>query len=265
MFKKRYGRKPVKKQYRRRRAAPKPSKALTKAVQRIIHKDAETKQAYNGIQDLAFNSGINSTGDCQVLIANITQGTGDNARIGDQIRAQKLTMKGFINTRFSYGTNTYYQACRLGVRLMVVQPKAYSGLTAILANATIWQAALLKKGGTTVGFTGTQSDLFADINSDAITTYYNKVFYITQPWANTTVGSAGTSPLMPVNSCKFFSKTFNLKNKLLKYDTNFDSGLTPVNYNPIVLLGYCLIDGTADSVNTAVALSYDSYLYFEDV
>lgn len=255
--------------YRRRAAKRMPkrfhSKAFTKAVQRIVHKDAETKQMYNSIQDVAFNSAINSVGDLQIIIPNNTQGASDNTRIGDVIRAQKLKIKGFLNTRFSYGTNTYYQACRIGVRLMVVQPKAYTGLLAIQNYATTWLGGLLKKGGTTTGFTGTQSDLMADINTDAITCYYDKVFYVQQPWANTTVGSAGTSPLMPVNSVKFFQKTFNLKNKLLKYDFNENNGLTPTNFNPVVIMGYCLLDGSADSVNTAVALSYDSYLYFEDV
>ena len=256
---------------RAKRARPRkvkkgPSKGLVKAIKSVIHKQAETKQVYTQQFNTFFNSGINSAGDCLQVVANMGQGTGDNQRIGDQVRAQSLKIKGFFISRFTGSTGTtYYQNCRIGVRVMIVQPKAYSGLGAITANATTWQSTLLKRGGTTVGFTGIIPDLYSDINTDAITCYYNKVFYIQNPYSNAVLGSAGNTLLMPSGTTRFFGKTLKLRNKCLKYDSSIDSGLTSTNYNPVMLLGYCYLDGSsADTVTTQIAMSFDAYTYFED-
>lgn len=233
------------------------SKAFSKAVQKLIHKDAETKQCFTSVNNTNFNSGINSSGDCQQLIANIAQNAYDNGRIGDQIRAQSIVIKGAINTNLTYQS---YSNCRLGVRLMIIQPKSYSSLGAIQANVATWSATLLKKGGSTTAFTGTMSDLWAPINTDAITKYYDKVFYVNTPYVATSVGDLST-----YNSVKFFSKTLKLRNKLIKFDSSIDSGLTPTNYNPIMVLGYCHLDGSAgDTVTTQIFLSFDAVMNYED-
>ena len=251
-----------------KRRARKLSKPMVKAVQRIIHKDVETKQAYNNqfSQIQSYNSAINSSGDCAILVPNIANGTTDNSRIGDQIRAQKLKIQGHLITRFTGSTGTtYYQNCRIGVRMFIVQPKSFQSQGNITANATTWQATLLKKGGTTAGFTGLISDLYAPVNTDAVTCYYDKVFYVQNPYSNAVFGSTMTNLLMPTGTTKFFSKTINLRNKLLKYDASIDSGLTPVMWNPVLLMGYSYLDGSSpDSVTTNLAMSYVSILDYED-
>jgi len=234
------------------------SKAFSKAVTSIIHKQAETKQIFTSINNVAFNSGINSSGDIQPILANVGQTVADNGRIGDQIRAQSLTIKGAINTNLTYQG---YSQCRLGVRLMVVQPKSYGSLSSMQAYATTWMATLLKKGGTTTNFSGVMSDLWSPINTDAITKYFDKVFYVNTPYVATSVGDLST-----YNSVKFFNKTFKLRNKLIKYDASIDSGVTPTNYNPVVLLGYVHLDGSSpDTLTTQVLLSYDAIMSYEDM
>lgn len=244
------------------------SRAFRVAVQKVVSKDIETKQAFSNqfSQIQNYNSAINSSGDNNFLVPNIGQGTGDNARIGDQIRGQSLTIKGHFISRFtgSAGT-TYYQNCRIGVRMFIVQPKTYLGQGAISANSTTWMATLLKKGGTTVGFTGLISDLYAPVNTDAVTCYYDKLFYVQNPYSNAVFGSTMSNLLMPSGTTKFFSKTIKLKNKILKYDSNIDSGLTPVAYNPTLIMGYAYLDGsTADTVTTQIGLAWDSILNYED-
>lgn len=260
-----YARKPrAKRPYKKR--AQKLSKPMTKAIQKIIHKDVETKTAYTQQYNTFFNSAINSSGDILPLIPSIANGTGDANKIGDQIRGQKLRIRGNLMTRFTGATGTtYYNNCRVGVRLMIVQPKMFSNLGAIQAFATTWQATLLKKGATTTGFTGIIPDLYADINRDAITVYYDKVFYVQNPYSTAVLGSPQTNLLMPTGTCKFFSKTINLKNKLLRFDSTIDSGLTPTNFNPVAILGYCYLDGSSpDAVTTQIAMSFDSNFDYED-
>ena len=256
-----------KRSFRKKTSSKKaPTKNFVKAVQAIIKKDVETKTIYTQQYNTFFNSGINSSADCLQLISTMGNGTADASRIGDQVRALRLRCKGFLMTRFtgSAGT-TYYQNCRIGVRLMVVQPKMYSSLGAIQANATTWLPTLLKKGLTTTAFTGIVPDLMADINRDAITVYHDKVFYVQNPYSNAVLGSAGNNLLIPLETCKFFNLSMKLNSKVLRYDSSIDSGLTPTNFNPVVLLGYCYLDGSSpDSVTTQISMSYDSYLDYED-
>ena len=228
---------PVKAGKGKRAKKAKPSKALVQTIKSVIHKQTETKQAaasqFSELQN--YNSGINSAGDNNFLVPAIAQNVFDNGRIGDQIRAQKLTVKGHFMTRFTAGAGTtYYNNCRVGVRVMIVAPKAVAGQGAANAFSTTWMASLLKKGGSTVGFTGLISDLYSPINTDCCTKYYDKVFYVQNPLAGAT--PATNNLFMPDQTCKFFSKTINLKNKLLKYDVDIDSGLTPVNFNPTLLI-----------------------------
>lgn len=248
---------PKRKRRNVRKAGGYKSKSFAKAVQRIVHKDVESKSAYNQQYSINFNSGINSSGDALQILPNIAQGTADNARIGDQVRAQKLRVKGFVTSNLTYQS---YSNCRLGIRVMIVQPKMYQDYATIIAQAAVWMGTLLKKGGTTTGFTGIVPDLMADINTDAITKYYDKVFYVNTPYVATSVGDLAT-----YNSVKFFSKTLNLRNKLLRYDSSINSGLTPVGYNPVMLVGYVHLDGSSpDTITTQVTMSCDSYLDYED-
>ena len=75
--------------------------------------------------------------------------------------------------------------------MMIVSPKHYTAYSAILANSTQWLNTLLKKGGTQTAFTGVVSDLYAPINNDAITTYYDKLIYIQILYIATNIGEVG--------------------------------------------------------------------------
>ena len=241
-------------------------RAFRVAVQKVIHQDVENKTVFTNQFNTQFNSGMTTSADCLQVVANMGNGSADYQRIGDQVRSQRLRIKGHFISRFTGSTGTtYYQNCRIGVRILIVQPKMYNSLGAITANATTWLPTLLKRGGATVGFTGIIPDLYSDVNTDAITKYYDKIWYIQNPYSNAVLGSGGNNLLMPDGTCRFFSKTFNLRNKLLRYDSSIDAGLTSTNYNPVMLLGYVYLDGsTPDSVTTNIAMSFDSYMDYED-
>lgn len=248
----------------KRNTTAKPSKTFVKKVQKVIHKDVESKQACNIYPLTAFNSGINSTGDLIPIIPAVTQGIQDNNRIGDQIRAQKLVIKGYLT--MTQGLSTVLANARIGVRLMLVYPKMYPSYDGAVANAATWLGALLKSGGTTHGFVGsTARDLFAPINTDAITCGYDKVHYLSMPYYNvaTSVGLV-TQDLR--YSTKFFTITKNLRNSCYKYDSAFGSaGLYPANKTWFLLAGYYHLDGSsADTVTTVLNVACDSILTYED-
>jgi len=240
-----------------KRTARKSSKTFVKKVQAIIHKDVETKSAYTQNTSVNFNSGINSAGDLQIIVPDVQNSTFDNGRIGDQVRGMRLRIGAILTSNLTFTSNSQ---CRLGVRVLILQPKMYSNYDAINANATTWLGSLLKKGLATSGFTGLINDLYADVNTDAITVYYDKIHYINTPYMATAVGGQST-----YNSVRFIKKVINLRNKLLRYDSAFNAGKTPVNFNPMMVCGYAHLDGSGpDTITTQVSMTTNSYLDYED-
>lgn len=268
MYAKRPNRRVAKKRPARRvvRKSRGPSKALTKAVQKIIHKQAESKSAFHSVDSLYFNSAINTTGDMQRVLPNVLVGTSECERIGEQIRSQTLKIKGHY---ILSSANNSLANTRIAVRMMVIQPKNLSAYPDVVAN-TLWLQQLLRKGAANVAFTGVISDLYASVNTDQVTCHYDKVQYITMPYIYTAtlgVPTSGfsTTSIDYVNSTKFFNINLKVKNKLLKYDKNY-SGSQPTLYSPILVLGYVHLDGSApDVVTTQVIMSYNSELVYEDM
>lgn len=242
---------------RRTVAKAKPTKAFAKKVQTIINKNLEDKQAYLQAVDQSFNSGIQNLGDALQILPNISQGTDDNNRIGDQIRAKRMVVQGHF---ISALTLQNYNNARMAVRIMIVQPKALRDLASI-QGTTSWMLSLLKKGGTTTAFTGAVQDIYAPINTDLVTKYYDKVFFIKCPYAP--AGPSGD--LNETLNTRFFKCVFKFKNKLLRYDDSVGSNITPTSFNPVIVLGYAMLNNaTPDTVTTAINMSFISTLDFQD-
>lgn len=120
VFKKNFKRKvlPRKKKYTR-----KASKSLVKIIQKQIHKDVEDKSRNVNYDLTAYNSAISVAGDVSKVILSIAQGTDNGERIGDKIRCKSINIRGHMI--LSVPTIGNQSNCRIGVRLMVVQPKRY--------------------------------------------------------------------------------------------------------------------------------------------
>jgi len=238
--------------YRRKQ----PTKAFAKAVNAVVRKDIETKQAFREYLTTAYNSGITTASDIQYILPNIAQGSAENERIGDRLQGRTLKIKGILTQLIGGNVNN----ARIATRVFIVQPKLFTNQPSITANANDWLPHLLRKGGTTSAFNGNIQDLHAPVNTDLITCYYDKVFYTSVPFMNTFVGEQEA-----YRATKFFSKTFKLRNKNLKYQSSYQSNLQPVNWSPVILIGYVKLDGSApDTVSTNMSMSFDSIFTYED-
>ena len=127
-----------------KRNTTKVTKLFKKKVQKVINANMEDKCAYLSVVNINYNSGINSTGDLNNLMPNVSNNVNDNGRIGDQVKMHSLNVRGHILSSLVY---TSYSQCRIGVRMMIVSPKHYTAYSAILANSTQWLNTLLKKKG----------------------------------------------------------------------------------------------------------------------
>lgn len=240
---------------------------LVRKIKQVVSSLNETKQAYynSGNTLTLFNSGIDAVGDLQQIVPNIANGTEDNQRIGQQIRSKSLNIKGYIKLNVN-DVNDSTRLPSVIARMMVVSMKTAPNFSEAQAQAPKI-GSLLKKGGTTVPFSGLLSDINAPINTDVFTVHADKKFYLNQSYVNST----GVSPPSTIiaqdirNTVKFFNINVKCKNRVLKYDEDVSSDLLPTNFAPFILLGYSYLDGSAaDTLSTNLGLQYISTLNYED-
>jgi len=254
---------PFRKMKRRaKRAKPRrvsPSKSFVKKVQKIIHADVETKQAYHILAPTNFNSGIDAAGDAIRVLPNISQGTDVSNRIGNQLKAQKLTLTGALSWSPSAGTFGSFANTRLGVRVFVIQPRQYSEISQVLANTATWMPVLLQKGSTATAFTGAINDLWAPLNTEAFIKYYDRVFYLNGTYQATAVGMSQL-----LGATKIFKSVIRCRNKTIKYENSLSTN-NPTNFAPVFVVGYAHMDGSGpDVVSTAVTVQWDAVFDYED-
>jgi len=241
----------------RRKAVSKPSKAFVKKVNTIIRANAENKQAWLTYPLASFNSAADSAADILQVMPVVAQGVTESQRIGDDIRAQKLTIKGHMISTLS-GNLSY---SRIGVRMLVCQPKFAPNSVLEGTQAGSWLPYVLRIGGGNIGLNGTIESLYAPVDTDVITCYHDKVYYISQPRLLSDAGQQET-----YNSTKFFNVSLKLRNKLLKYNGNFSGDNRPVAFAPVILFSYVMLDGTAPIAVAPLLMSmtFTSSLEFED-
>jgi len=241
----------------RRKAVTKPSKTFVKKVNTILRANIENKQAWLTYPLAGFNSAADSASDILQVLPTVTQGVTEANRIGDDIRAQKLTIKGHMISSLSGN----YSYSRIAVRMLVCQPKFAPNSVLEGTQASSWLPYVLRIGGGNIGLNGTIESLYAPVDTDVITCYHDKVYYISHPRLLTDVGQQET-----YHSTKFFNVSLKLRNKLIKYNGNYSGDTRPIAYAPVILFSYVMLDGTAPiSVSPQLmSMTFTSALEFED-
>lgn len=259
---------PAKRAYRpRRKTAPRAKGQFKKKVLSVINSVAEDKHLYTSSSEttlINFNSGINSIGDMLQIFPNQSEGDAENNRDGDEIRLKSFNVKGYLRVTPILTGVPGNNILQVGIRMMVLSLKKSSSWDLVTSSPTPL-LSLLRTGGTTKGFTGVISDLFAPVNTDLYTCHYNKVHYCNQTYSNrdTAVGYFETDIK---NQIKFFNINLKVKDKKLLYDDDTNSGVLPTNYAPFLVMGYSYLNGgSPDTVSTNVGLHYQSHVTFQDL
>lgn len=256
--------------YRKKKGTKKScklSKCMKKEIQKLISKNVEDKEAYHSSGDslVSFNSGVNTGADIQKILPNISQGTSENGRIGDRIRAKTLVIKGYVQMYVDTVVNNIANK-RIGVRLMVLGSKKYKQWDDFSSGG--WLSATIKKGATQSAFAGQIQDLFAPLNTEEVTKYYDKVIYLSQDYIRQQVGSSTPTTEFAVNNregIRFFTIRIPMRGKILHYDASSGGGVQPTNWTAGLCLGYAHLDGSSpDVAETKVGLCYDTYFEYED-
>ena len=120
---------------------------------------------------------------------------------------------------------------------------------------------LLQNGANSQAFTGLIQDLYLPINRNAITVYSDKVHYVSVPFLGVAT-AIGQYTLDAYRTTRFFRMNIKCKNKKLTYQ---DGNNTPLNFAPMIIMGYSHLDGSApDTVSAVVSLAYSSVFLYED-
>lgn len=250
--------------------APKTTKGLKKFVMGIVNDGREDKQAFHtlgsGQEMVPFESGMYEY-NLHRIIPNIQKGVEENERIGEQINAKSLVLKGIM--KFNYETQEGSpNMSNVAVRVMCLSLKTSPSWQQSLSNMTNSLENLLRRGATTVPFKGYLEDIYSPVNTDLFTVHYNKVFYINQSYF-VQIGTGGGPVSADLkNTVKFFTIKLKVKNKLLKYSNAFGANddLLPSNYSPFFIAGYSYLNGASPDGQEAAQLkiTYNTELKYED-
>ena len=233
-------------------------------IARLITSKSEKKQqclSVNAVCDCV----LSLISDMNRVVPTIGQGVDDGQRIGNNIEPKSLVIKGHYlwNQLFNATVqNTIVPSCRIGVRMMIVQPKMYHTYIDAQLNPNSWLPYLLNDGISSTSFTGTVKNLYQDLNTDIVDIFYDKVSYISMPTLVLSTTATWADDVVPVRETVKF---FNIKLKCPK-TLNFSDRLSAenVNFNPIVLVAFSYLDGTTTSGTSLLNLFYDSKMTYTD-
>jgi len=234
-------------------------------VKAMMHETKEDKvQAYNsGL--VQHNSAISGS-DILQLVPRITQGVAEGQRIGNEIVAKSLKVRGLLNLTYN-GAST---RSRVGVRVFCFSVKGFADGQQAIANNGSWINAMLREGTEVRAFDGSVKSYFLPVNTDLITVHSDKRYNVTMPFqVNTGISPDSTSfPVQTQYAYKYFTANIKCKNKKLKYSSITSGGgidTVPNNWGPLFAVGYCKLDGAApDVLDTGVSCDFLSEIRFED-
>lgn len=251
----------------KKRGLIKPSKYLNKTIQKVINKNEEDKMVTAKFPRTSFNSGINSEGDIIKIMPPVELGSNSAQRIGNQIMAKSLMIYANLLVKYTATTasiSDYMPNSRIGVRVMVVQPKTVMNATNVTQNQGAWLSRLLRDGASSVAFDGTLDNFYLPINTEAITKYYDKKFYFNSDSVYLPATNTDAITIQTLNTVKRLNIPVISKLKKILYDQSFDTQYS-TNYTPVILLGYCHLNGDSpDTTTTAITMNFTSVLKYQD-
>lgn len=242
----RIGRKARKTNYRKKSLLK--SRPFKVAVKRVINRYAENKfwqkqPVQNYTLPAAITGPTSATSVnpyCVNLLPEISQGTGNSGRIGNQISIVKNTIKGYINL-LPYDATTNLGLAPVAVKIYIFSVKNFTQFTGDMGYANWTQFFRVNNSDT--GFYGSMLDMLQTVNTDLYTLHTTRTFQLSNNYVQ--VGSAAVirSPSGVVS--QKFSIDLTKYVKALKYDDN--SSLRPTNKSLCMAVQVCSANGVTNS------------------
>jgi len=245
---------------------PRKSKSITfeKRVLQVVTKKAETKIKTNpqlNNSNLITGSGFNTAtgmGFAQsdvMLMVNLSQGVGNDQRIGNKISNCKLRISGFVET-LPYHATTNTSQVPYELHMLILKRK--DGL----ANAVQYTDLKVYPGSTTGGLVDVISSCYP-FNTDAYTIYKHKVFKLSATFPYV---SGGLTDVFTGNNPNFWFQRFSVDIPVPKIQHYTDGAIIPNEIDASII--WYVING--DGVNLPAnqvrcQATYASYFTFQDL
>lgn len=231
---------------RRVRQARSNKLATVRLVKKMIHRNMENKLAGTqyGVQ---FNAQINSAGDAYGLLPSISNGTGDNARVGNRINPRGLlvTVQVYITDTSLIPPSTVFLP-----RILVLQQKSQTGYQ---PGLSVDFSKLLDHGQGEGSFTGDLMSYRSPINTDC--------FHVYQDIKTKLCLGNGNGDENP----NIISKVFKFWVPCPKTLLYGDAQQYPQNFAPFITMGYATGQNVVTPPeSTFVTMDWTSTLYYED-
>ncbi len=254
----------------------KPSKAEEKHIREIVRDEQKHEMEYkhavceyqNIAIDRAIPSGLvanadqlGSTGNFYKILPEVEQskpgeaGRAYNTRIGNEINLKEIDLHGFLSHADDATSDISLPNSRLAVRVMILKPKDINDGELSFQNMPTnkllrfgnWDAS---GNAGPANFGGFVLDPFRDINREAFSVRYDKVFQVNAPVVITgiTPTTAGVIP----STTRIFRHRMNFGKRGLKLKYSGPDDLEPNNFPYFLCVGYSSTTGTSGPENNKV-------------
>jgi len=257
--KKRGGRRVYKSKARVARRAGKGKRmSFAKRVKAVMASDIETKRTVYSSTTTAFNQAIANIADGLRLMPAISNGTGNNQRIGNVIKLQGIKVRGVLT--FTLGQTTAANT-RIGVRVFVLRAKRFKNWQDTQNDLGTGYTRLLE--GTLTGMDGSLAAFNTPTNPDYYSVVMDKRFYMSQSTQQAGIATPGQPQVS--ETTKFLNFTVPYSKRKIHYDENY-SLTDPVDFPYVICVSYTKLGGEAPDAPAAAYLTfqYTATADFED-
>lgn len=227
---------------------PRPTKALTAAIQSVVRRQAEVKNVMRVLDNYSLFNGSITTPDWVYPLPDIVPGTAETQRIGDRVKPRSLIVK--LHVAFNSLIGGFQT---IMVRVHVVKHKKFTSQAQLALNMPVdGQKLLLDGNGAALPYDGTIQHTQYGLNTDLWTGIKT---------LNFTLSKDNTAP---VQGSAFREFTIRIPcPKTLVYS---DSTQTlPENFCPAMALGFTAINGSAGDPSATPVMAYSqSFLTYTD-
>lgn len=240
----------------RKRKVP---KTIKRYIKKEIHRNIENKEKMNYAANQSITCGDAVTMTYPLLM-NIVQGTGDDQRVGNQIRTVKGQYKVCVNLK-PYDATTNPNAQPTWVKCWVVKDLKNTGQLSTMDSTAF--SNFFRINGSTAGFQSNCLDINFEVNKDYFRVLYQKTFRL----GVTSAFNAG----IPVNANSYFDNSIMAHHftinwgkwckKQLKFNDN--TGYAQ-NDNLYIVFQAVPCDGTSSVGKQLIEFHYANYQHFED-
>lgn len=229
-------------------------------VKKLISRSEETKLVCKSVvNNVLFNSGITSSTEVYDVLPNLVQGVDNYQRIGDRVTPKSLSVRGTIAINFNESRSLTPE-----VHVFIVSHKSKRSYDALNAGASAGRQQIVDElidlgNGTDTNFNGQVLPTCFPLNRKLLTIHAHKVLKLSSSYG--ALANEHTAD----DTLRFRRFAIKVKcPKTLTYDASI-SAIHPVNFAPVMMVGYVYPDGTFSEVlTTPVLVTATSTLYYDD-